>query len=330
MLSQLRGVVEKQAQQIKSPLPTDVVFYPLPRGQPFVLPPSPRPLQRGSCWWLFPFGSAVTASFVGAPEAPAETKRLADGSCCACPVEALFSPGRRVEFLAEDDDETRRPASPEGKQLESRSAAAAPLQADGRERNKADSNAAEDDTQLKGPPLAPVERPASSASSSATLLVCLFTREAAKYLVLEHGALQPAEIPEDGDKPAKRSRRCFACGAHAAKGIQMHKFGESTICVAYFCAEGTKKKCRDTTIAALDDLALRAFGHRAPAVYARMDHCAFAGCPLGGHVTSVNESGQRPASQFKWCGACKAVRYCSVGCQKADWPVHKPMCWQKH
>jgi len=26
------------------------------------------------------------------------------------------------------------------------------------------------------------------------------------------------------------------------------------------------------------------------------------------------------------CGACKQVKYCSQGCQKAHWKQHKPIC----
>ena len=29
---------------------------------------------------------------------------------------------------------------------------------------------------------------------------------------------------------------------------------------------------------------------------------------------------------FSKCSACKAVLYCGVECQKADWKKHKPLC----
>jgi hypothetical protein len=29
----------------------------------------------------------------------------------------------------------------------------------------------------------------------------------------------------------------------------------------------------------------------------------------------------------KYCGQCKAARYCSEACQRADWPVNKPNCF---
>ena len=31
-------------------------------------------------------------------------------------------------------------------------------------------------------------------------------------------------------------------------------------------------------------------------------------------------------AQLKCCQRCRTVRYCSVTCQRADWPLHKPLC----
>jgi hypothetical protein len=38
------------------------------------------------------------------------------------------------------------------------------------------------------------------------------------------------------------------------------------------------------------------------------------------------ESPDRAAMKRSRCGACKAVMYCSVGCQKAHWALHKAQC----
>lgn len=129
-------------------------------------------------------------------------------------------------------------------------------------------------------------------------------------------------------KPRTRLRApAFACGQRPATGVQVSEFGQSVVCLAYFCNHGTtRKKCRDTTSAALDRVALRAWGHAQPAAYARVDRCGFGACPLGGESSTVSRNGQRPAGQFKLCGACKSVRYCSVSCQKAHWTVHKRTC----
>ena len=46
-----------------------------------------------------------------------------------------------------------------------------------------------------------------------------------------------------------------------------------------------------------------------------MDICAFC-----------EESPLRAAMKRSRCGKCKQVVYCSVGCQKAHWPLHKKCC----
>jgi hypothetical protein len=48
----------------------------------------------------------------------------------------------------------------------------------------------------------------------------------------------------------------------------------------------------------------------------RLQQCALAGC-------AASES---HASQFKRCGACRAVCYCCRDHQLADWPSHKAAC----
>ncbi len=37
----------------------------------------------------------------------------------------------------------------------------------------------------------------------------------------------------------------------------------------------------------------------------------------------------KPVINLKRCSACKTVSYCSVECQRADWPSHKPSCVAK-
>ena len=38
------------------------------------------------------------------------------------------------------------------------------------------------------------------------------------------------------------------------------------------------------------------------------------------------ESPQHAAMKRSCCGRCKQVVYCSAGCQKAHWPLHKKIC----
>jgi len=38
------------------------------------------------------------------------------------------------------------------------------------------------------------------------------------------------------------------------------------------------------------------------------------------------ESPLRAALTLKQCGKCKKVMYCSAGCQKAHWKLHKKTC----
>ena len=32
------------------------------------------------------------------------------------------------------------------------------------------------------------------------------------------------------------------------------------------------------------------------------------------------------SSPLSHCGGCHAAAYCGVGCQRAAWPAHKPLC----
>jgi hypothetical protein len=45
-----------------------------------------------------------------------------------------------------------------------------------------------------------------------------------------------------------------------------------------------------------------------------------------GRCAFCEESPERAAMKLSLCGRCRKVSYCSVGCQKAHWPVHKRMC----
>lgn len=47
-----------------------------------------------------------------------------------------------------------------------------------------------------------------------------------------------------------------------------------------------------------------------------LKHCSRGGCP----------NREITVSQFKRCGACHEVWYCTQDCQKADWETHKPRC----
>jgi hypothetical protein len=45
-----------------------------------------------------------------------------------------------------------------------------------------------------------------------------------------------------------------------------------------------------------------------------------------GYCAFCEESPEHAAMKLSLCGRCRKVSYCSVGCQKAHWPVHKRMC----
>jgi len=55
-----------------------------------------------------------------------------------------------------------------------------------------------------------------------------------------------------------------------------------------------------------------------PAEAVTLSHCAFCG-----------ESPLRAAVTLSCCGKCEKVCYCSVGCQRAHWKLHKRMCKSK-
>lgn len=45
-----------------------------------------------------------------------------------------------------------------------------------------------------------------------------------------------------------------------------------------------------------------------------------------GACAACGSSSSSPDAAFKKCSRCKAVRYCSVLCQRMHWPVHKASC----
>lgn len=38
---------------------------------------------------------------------------------------------------------------------------------------------------------------------------------------------------------------------------------------------------------------------------------------------------EKHVREFNICGRCQTVRYCGVGCQQKDWPVHKQFCQER-
>jgi hypothetical protein len=76
-------------------------------------------------------------------------------------------------------------------------------------------------------------------------------------------------------------------------------------------------RCIDLSIDALNQRHLRTCAAADAEVAAgRLQQCALAGC-------AARES---HASQFKRCGACRAVCYCCREHQVEDWPSHKAAC----
>lgn len=47
-----------------------------------------------------------------------------------------------------------------------------------------------------------------------------------------------------------------------------------------------------------------------------------------GHKCAACNRLEREPKHFKWCGACKVVKYCSTACQANDWKKHKLVCEQ--
>jgi hypothetical protein len=52
--------------------------------------------------------------------------------------------------------------------------------------------------------------------------------------------------------------------------------------------------------------------------------------PPARHACAACGVGSSPSgARFKKCARCKAVRYCSKGCQSTHWPVHKASCAER-
>lgn len=50
----------------------------------------------------------------------------------------------------------------------------------------------------------------------------------------------------------------------------------------------------------------------------RETRCDWAGC--------LERASKNPRALLKACSRCRATKYCSAECQKADWPSHKRAC----
>jgi len=72
---------------------------------------------------------------------------------------------------------------------------------------------------------------------------------------------------------------------------------------------------RDHRDSALDDFTANALLNQPPVE--SLEQCVFCG-----------ESPLRAAVTLSYCGRCKRVAYCGVGCQRAHWRLHKRLCHQ--
>ena len=55
--------------------------------------------------------------------------------------------------------------------------------------------------------------------------------------------------------------------------------------------------------------------------------CARRGCARREAPGALAASLAGAPAVFKRCSRCRAARYCSEDCQKADWPAHKRWCF---
>ncbi len=119
-----------------------------------------------------------------------------------------------------------------------------------------------------------------------------------------------------GERTTKWHDATAFFGSSSEDGVEMVSFSEGMILkrvISFWFPCCMSKKCTDLNLSAL---------HHIKELFNQPEFTKMRQCCVCGAFDS-------PEQKFMVCSRCKMSHYCSVECQKSNWPAHKIICTKK-